>query len=225
MKELEQLQKEHQELGNRIQELKDSLNKPKGLEIGRWYRHTYKGRCGPIINYQGGKSGYGFDGNLNWRYLSDGWNFCSYPEYWSLATEQEVKDALIKEAERRGYKEGVEIKHPLYRTVGFLDNDITGFKNNCFTEFWYKGSIVMKDGKWATIIKDDVISIGGYKVVFAESRWKNKYTSIDGNDFFIDFWQAAKLISEHSKAKVMIGCNCQFDLSVDVINKILDKLK
>jgi len=33
MKELEQLQKEHQELGNRIQELKDSLSKPKGFDV------------------------------------------------------------------------------------------------------------------------------------------------------------------------------------------------
>jgi len=220
---LEQLQKEHQELGKKIQELNDSINKPKDFEVGRWYK--WKGPGEAMFNYEGINEfgmalGYGIS-ECTWSqtpWVSDFNN-------WYPATEQEVKDALIKEAERRGYKEGVVIKSFICGYSGFKDNGLIESSNGRLTEFYYKGSLVMKDGQWATIIKDDVISIGGYKVVFAESRWKNKYTSIDGNDFFIDFWQAAKLISEHSKAKVMIGCSKQFDVSLETINKILDKLK
>lgn len=94
MKELEQLEKEHQELGKKIQELKDSLDKPKDFEVGGWYRHKL-GR-GPIVNYQGNNKGFGFDYLLNWINLTDTWTFCTHPYNWQPATEQEVKDALIK---------------------------------------------------------------------------------------------------------------------------------
>jgi hypothetical protein len=49
-------------------------------------------------------------------------------------------------------------------------------------------------------------------------------TTIDGNLFTKEFWQSAKLISEHSKAKIMVGCSKQFDVSLETINQILNKL-
>lgn len=55
--------------------------------------------------------------------------------------------------------------------------------------------------------------------------WARCVGEIDGNVFTTEFWQAAKLISEHSKAKIMVGCSKQFDVSIDQINAILEKLK
>lgn len=221
MKELEQLEKEHQELGKKIQELKDSLNKPKGFEVDRWYKST----TGSVACFKGFPfKGYGLGAGIVWR--DNDWDWSDLSE-WKPANEQEVKDALIKEAERIGYKEGVEIKHLLYERVGFLDYGFTGFRNNCFTEFWYKGLIVMKDGKWATIIKDETIKIGGYEVKFhqiaKDGAWYS--TTIDGYGYSHYFWKSAKEIYLHPNAKVMIGYSKQFDVSLETINKILDKLK
>jgi hypothetical protein len=52
-----------------------------------------------------------------------------------------------------------------------------------------------------------------------------KETSIDGNTFTLDFWQAAKIVAEHNKAGVRVGCSKQFDVSLDVINKIINQIK
>jgi hypothetical protein len=75
-----------------------------------------------------------------------------------------------------------------------------------------------------TILKDDVIKIGGYDVEIHNDNKTNGYTLIDGHQFTYEFWLSARFISEHSKAKIMVGCSKQFDVSLEVINAILSKL-
>lgn len=79
----------------------------KELEIGEWYKIKHHD-CA-LINYQPGKSyGLGLAGlwcdNFNNKFLKT--NAIE-------ATDEEVKQALIKEAEKRGFKKGVEFT-PLY---------------------------------------------------------------------------------------------------------------
>ena len=75
------------------------------LEVGKWYNY-YKGA---LLVWNNGGYSYGF---INGKYRED-WSFCSQDA--EPATEEEVKEALIKEAKKRGFKSGLKIK-PLWDT-------------------------------------------------------------------------------------------------------------
>ena len=79
--------------------------------------------------------------------------------------------------------------------------------------------------QWEPVYEEDeIIKIGGYEVIFVKDILTNT-TMIDGNQFTLKFWEAAKLISSHSKAKIMVGCSKQFDVSLEIINKIIGRLE
>lgn len=140
------------------------------LEIGKWYRYN-----GWLICFTGIKNdtykvellqGYGFDNEMRFR---ESGNFGSSPEYWVLANEEEVKSALIKEAERRGFKSGAKFKSTIsdngrIRSVfKYYSEDIFSFyfdinkitistkedewDENCSNPY------IFKDGIWAEVIK------------------------------------------------------------------------
>jgi len=144
------------------------------------------------------------------------------------ATEIEIKDMLEKEAVKRGIKDGVKINRDLFTPVQLAEVYVRG------SEFHYDKEndklligerAVYRQGIWATVVavKEAKIEIGGYEVKFFKCGCLT-YTSIDGFTFTKEFWQAAKLISSHGKAKIMIGCSKQFDVSLETINLILAKL-
>lgn len=69
-----------------------------GLEVGKWY-HTHSGNG--LLIWNGGNHASGFwDG----CYRNNGWFFCNSFKV-KPATDEEVKEALIKEAQKR-YKVG-----------------------------------------------------------------------------------------------------------------------
>jgi len=70
------------------------------------------------------------------------------------------------------------------------------------------------------IDKETKIFIDCYEVKFP----LKSLTTIDGYEFNLEFWKAAKLISQHNKAKIMVGCSKQFDVSLETINKILNRI-
>ena len=154
-----------------IQELQEQLNqfqidldgmKPKSIQLqpNKWYRGIDKKNL--IACYVGNGSGYGF-GACGWTDCS--FKFCPSDTHmcdWVIeATESEVRDDLIKEAERRGFKHGVKFKcacgswHP---------NSESEYHNNCLivdhegliTAF---GRYVMYRGKWAEIIKEEPVCL------------------------------------------------------------------
>ena len=170
-------------------------------------------------------------------------SFESYHEGSFLpATPSEVEAALIAEAKKRGFKEGVWFNSIYSGSECYILNckfeykrDEPLLKNDAL---WIDGNTVYMAGQWATIIpQEEKIEIGGYEVKITQTQdpYYNgsgkcmnipmvKCTSIDGNIFYKDFWLAMKNISEHPKAKGMIGCSKQFDVSLETINKILSKL-
>ena len=123
------------------------------LEIGEWYHYG-----ADLLVWNGGLSTYGF--SLGVDYLNNA--------YFSVdeaipATDKEVEEALIKEAKKRGFKEGVKIK-------GFVCSDeevstITeGFvysngelRVNCSGDY-YTMRLIFEDGKWADIIEEESYS-------------------------------------------------------------------
>ena len=93
---------------------------------------------------------YGINANGNWFEQKIALNV-DHNEY--PATEEEVKEALIKEAKKRGFKEGVRIKSAFKKEVYSefeINNKICydSINNGLYSNFLW----IFKDGKWATII-------------------------------------------------------------------------
>ena len=213
------LEKTIEELQKQLDEVKQQLNKPT-FEVGKWYKRD----SGSIIFIQEFNSlikGYGVDYVGEWRneYISSG----DKSEY-RPATDKEVEEALIKEAEKRGFKEGVRVISVFSGVSSIIRNIDVDF-DPLVRALFMNGIGIFRNGKWAEIIKDEPIKIGGYEVkptvVNDKGQQVGKGTMIDGYYFSSNFWEAAKLISEHSKAKIMIGCSKQFDVSLETIEKIL----
>jgi len=122
-----------------------------GLEVGKWYKHI----GGSLVNYQGGRKGYGFTGTYVKYFFNEGWSFSTDSQNWKPATDKEVEEALIKEAKKTGFKRGDLIDN---KNIGF---DGTGFIEK-LTDCEYKwdgtylnvyGMAIFSQGKWATIIE------------------------------------------------------------------------
>jgi hypothetical protein len=148
-----------------LAELKKEL-KPE-LEVGKWYKTSkdnllcYTGR-----NADGVILGYGFIdddwGNWKWgREMNDK----------KLATNQEVFEALKKEAIKRGFKRGVTLKATgINEEFYWIDSPISGeyeylAETDTLDSSNGNGYIYHK-GKWAEIIKEEPIMIGGFEVKF-----------------------------------------------------------
>ena len=133
----------------------------KTLEVGKWYKGnvdfdsliyitklTNKGYYNEI-NY------YGFTfGEYNKRCI----NNLGHEQSLVLATYQEVEEALINEAKKRGYDKGVSIKECLqggdYNAK--LKNGFTfSFDYGLWSYSYTNGQnvCIFKDGKWAEIIQ------------------------------------------------------------------------
>lgn len=93
------------------------------------------------------------------------------------ATEEEIKSALIKEAEKQGFKIGtkfIPIGSKDYQTVGnmifdYYNTDDLHIVAN-FTEWdeLLSNPIIYSNGQWAEIVKEEPLVIGGHEVKFAE---------------------------------------------------------
>lgn len=150
--------------------------KPK-FEVGKWYKLTSD--CGTLkkdmvfmyVRHQDDNSKYPFVivNHQMFGELSDGGGNYLAPNEDQLieATNEEVQTALIKEAKKRGFKEGVMFKSAFmgnkYQVAGFqIDSNCLHCKGN-------SGCIFDGDtGKWATII-DTPLMINGEKVDYIKS--------------------------------------------------------
>lgn len=237
METKQELLKQLSEAQGQLEELKkkiENYQEPK-FEVGKWYKSKNPAKKTLFVLTKftedhgvfKNTDGYGFDFEGDWK--GNGFDlFGCDVSLFIPATKEEVEEALIKEAKRRGFKEGVGFKdmcatQSLRNGIFLYECPIHGLcliDNNKYT-----GNYIFWGGKWAEIIKEEKIKIGGYEVKVCEGKCGYPtWTEIDGNEFTFAFWEAAKLISEHSKAKIMVGCSKQFDVSLETIEKIL-KLK
>jgi len=126
------------------------------LEVGKWYKLINRNDT-MILCYQGeGSSSYGFSSRGVWsNSLGSAWVNSSDCETTEL-TDEEVETALIAEAKRRGFKEGVKMK------TAWNICTVDKIESNEFTYDGYGGDVdlfldgwsVFNNGKWATIIED-----------------------------------------------------------------------
>lgn len=227
-----EIQKEIKELREKLESLEKQISSKHEFAKGWNYLETYyswlvlnPSKHGNRVKFQIAISN--FNSPSPTLYKHEDWTGSEWGDLNQIkshrpATPSEIKDALVKVCEKMGIVPGINIK-PLPFGSSVIDSysSISWYYDESDDDLQLNGTRVYYHGKFATVVKDEVIKIGGYEVKFSEHT---KDTKIDGNLFTYEFWQAAKLISEHSKAKVMIGCSKQFDVSLDTINKILNKL-
>lgn len=126
----------------------------KELKDGVWYKG--KGKNSTSIAFRVSESkGYGFDLSGNWT------DYCPVytPEIWEYASEEEVKEALIKEAERRygKIKLGMNFKgHWNEKTVLMIDKEDWYYYDRHGFVFGKNATALMVDGKWAEIVHDEI---------------------------------------------------------------------
>lgn len=140
------------------------LKKPKELEVGKWYKGTYidyKDSVNKSIFFVVKKHGdekvcYGLNYKGMWEDTSSGWGSIK-PSHEVEATKEEVESALIAEAEKLGFKEGMKIHSPKAEENAVLkhfDKYVYRADENrlvyMYNDVW--GIPVFDNGKWAEII-------------------------------------------------------------------------
>jgi len=101
-------------------------------ELFRYEKNKWYKGCNVIGFYKGDSGNYGIN-NGSWSNTIN----MSAIETWELMTIEEVETALIAEAKKRGFKEGVNIQPDF----------------NVWTHY-LGGKCIFSDGKWAEIIEE-----------------------------------------------------------------------
>jgi hypothetical protein len=215
------------DIEKQLESLKASLVKP-NFEVGTWYIATCRGVKGYLIRYNKANEVYGHDAFE--FFTPERGNYLTGGVFTSIerpATPSEIQEALTKQWEKLGTinkvlktnATGEDGEGAICLNKEYEYDPNTDELRCSVNHSFYKKRIIYSKGKFATIIADEVIKIGGYEVKF-----EGGHTTIDGHKFTKEFWEAAKIISTNSKACVKVGCSKQFDVSLDIINKILSKL-
>jgi len=126
------------------------------LEVGMWYKSC----IGTLAFYSDNKENYGINAYGDWvdeLILKSDWDIYAYKIWeWEKATPEEVEQALIKEAEKRGYKDSF-----IYCIEGYIGSESLKLigdykyekeKNRLIIEGGDTLYTVFKDGVWAEII-------------------------------------------------------------------------
>ena len=120
------------------------------LEVGKWYISEHY-----LAYYLG-------DYKCNCIRLSDGaWfenmhhSLSGHLKSYKLATEEEVREALINEAKKRGYKEGVKCKFGIIEDIRTIETNIFDWNGKYLFVRCINGNadIIFRSGKWAEIIE------------------------------------------------------------------------
>jgi hypothetical protein len=129
------------------------LFKEDALVVGKWYKIQCSKNA--LVFIQGYKKTYGFDYAGLWTNM---WNENISRTTYIPATDKEVEEALIKEAKKRGFKEGVRVDKLLYTNIGSLNGDSKTCENKEFKLSFghlFIGNLLIfhNTGKWATIVE------------------------------------------------------------------------
>ena len=126
------------------------------LEVGKWYK--LKDNPKILALYDCFKHNrpyaYIFNEKGDYQYRIE-FSLFELPTYWELATEEEVIEALINEAKKRGYKEGVRCLIKEIRTIETndfefkLEYNTLGIKRKNGN-----ADIIFRSGKWSEIIEE-----------------------------------------------------------------------
>ena len=128
------------------------------LEVGRWYK--LKDNPKILALYDCFKHhrpyAYIFNEKGDYEYRVE-FSLFELPTYWELATEEEISEFLIKEAKKRGYKEGVKCKFGIIEEIRTIETNDFVFKLE-YNTLGIKlkngnADVIFRSGKWAEIIE------------------------------------------------------------------------
>ena len=130
------------------------LFKKDDLVVGKWYKSRI---C--LFNYQKHSKVYGFFGDEGW--IDENWTWSKRDSKVILATDEEVKQVLIKEAKKKGFKKGVKINNleSIGNMLSYHHHGISSngsFYNISENAFWFMGKLIFWNGKWATIVEETI---------------------------------------------------------------------
>lgn len=131
------------------------------LEVGEWHKCKSDESLIYLLDYDDFDM-YGFQASGNWfdRDKDASFSYKREPEEWRPATTEEVETALLKEAKKRGFKEGVTIINvddglktdPEIHELHFAEVE------NALYDGW--GSVPFDNGEWAEILEEKLPKIG-----------------------------------------------------------------
>ena len=128
------------------------------LEVGRWYK--LKDNPKILALYDCFKHhrpyAYIFNEKGDYEYRVE-FSLFELPTYWELATEEEVREALINEAKKRGFNNIGNLK--IKNTVGSISNGFVTITNDFYYDYKgntlrLDGAIIFNNGVWAEIIEE-----------------------------------------------------------------------
>lgn len=172
-------------LKEELKTFKKQLEELPKVEVGNWYKLTSdycslkEGMvfmCERNQDYEGSKYPFWVLNHNMFLDLKDGERNYLAPNQDDLtpATDKEVKEALILEAIKRGFKEGVSINpinlymmfdeplNTVISDIGSLDYSSYEKTFGLWVESGRWNSVIFHDGKWATIIKDKTTQLNGW---------------------------------------------------------------
>ena len=132
------------------------------LEVGKWYKHKYSKTKILFFTKKetcSSDTGYGF--NYLGIYKEKNFNLLGSETYeFELATEEDVKEALINEAIKRGFKNVGELSLKLvsgkmFKKGYFITGDNKFRYNYVINTLYLDGVEIFIDGNWAEIIKEE----------------------------------------------------------------------
>lgn len=155
---------EIEKLQEQLNILKSKIDKHEFV-VGMWYKTNYKDGdnllgCFVKLDYYGN---YGFTINGKWTNSLS----MTSAKGWTLATHEEIKEALKKEAVKRGFKDRIKLISTdgttSKKTLMFNDLEFD-VKENWLCDGW--GNIVFQNGKWAEPVNimtlDELINSASY---------------------------------------------------------------
>ena len=175
-------------LERKLKALKEELKKPK-FENG-WY--SSRGSYLLHYNFDTDKA-YGF---CKGRWFKDKAKYLFSEEHDTPATKEEVKSALIAEAEKRGFKEGVKIKTPNSKFTGTCGEKFSFAFD--IRIMYCGGYAIFNNGIWADIISEPKLKINGKDVFITDPDLPFAYIKIGCSDEIDlnDFRKSVNLLSD-----------------------------
>lgn len=157
-------------------------------------------------------------------------------------TPEEVQSALTKQATKLGIVEGATVERLSNWTDAFGGKMTTSSSVKLRTgKYTYHektdtlcldGYNIYQNGVFAKVVtpKEEPIMIGGrYEVKIYSGGYSDKCTTIDGHRFSKEFWEAALIVSETSKAGAYVGCDAanggtnMWPVKTETIKQILSR--
>ncbi|WP_313266535.1 hypothetical protein [Sphingobacterium sp.] len=191
----------------------DEESNLKSMEVGKWYTYQPNKTMFHVVSIDKSVFAYGIDFEGNWNKVC---NLMGIDEIGNSdireATKEEIENALVEEAVKRGFSKGVSFNSPngkyTYTAINnkfeFIIDDPT------YQRLMIGDHAIMVNGKWAEIIPEEKLKIDDW--VFVQLK---------GNEHL--GFSVQKLIFEHS-VKYYNSPNCPHS-AIKIDKETADRLR